>query len=64
MQRLEALLQSDDAEAYDVFLQSQAPIHQAFGAATLPLAQQIEAFDFQKALKTLQRLNKSALKIS
>jgi len=64
MQQLEVLLQSDDAEAYDVYLQSKTIIHQAFGAAALPLAQQIEAFNFQKALKTLQQLNKSALKIN
>jgi PAS domain S-box-containing protein len=56
LDRLAALLTSSDAAANTLHAQSAALLRQAFGADAEKLGRQVQAFDFDAALVTIQRL--------
>jgi len=56
LDRLRALLATDDTAVNALFLESEALLRSTFGPAVAPLGEQIEAFDYPAALKTLESL--------
>ena len=54
LDRLNALLSMSDTQVNNVFLESKHPLESIFGSKVKELGEQIAAFDYQEALKTIK----------
>jgi len=59
LDRLKVLLATDDTAANALFSKSRVLLRSTFGSVVEQLGQQIEAFDYQAALKTLESISTS-----